>query len=350
MSGASGEDRAFKWDPGPHAISFESFGTESDPRRPTIVVSHPTAPFLRPLARREDWSEHLMGQTAHAYLVRLNSRLSTRGHREGLGLPPGWLDALDPSRPEGNFGWLPITPPLGNPVDLNGSRRAASHRLVRRRINDAKPDDETVILVAGDRWPDKGTWSSTGSGFGLRVVLHLRERNDDREISICGMTAHLPHKPYVMLYELSKELSQVVRSPAQVRSYLEGSASQIAEMLQLTHSDGPDGLIFDEFRYFRHMGSADDKSNIGLEVAGLGVSHLSADRETPYRFRARLREIDGNVVVESISRRPMVTGVRARVFEQDPASWRDPARPPNGDRDELWGSNSCYGRPRPFSH
>ena len=115
--------------------------------------------------------------------MRLNSRLAALGHREGLGLPSGWLDALDPSRPDGNFGWLPITPPLGKPVDLDGARRAASHRLVRCRINDATPYDETVILVAGDRWVDKGFWNSTGSGFGLRVENLRSVQRKSREPS-----------------------------------------------------------------------------------------------------------------------------------------------------------------------
>jgi hypothetical protein len=346
MSEASNGDGAFNWDPGPHAISFESFGGKSDPRRPIVVVSHPTAPFVRPC--EEDWSELLMGQTAHAYLVQLNSRITARGYSEGLGLPSGWLDALDPSRPGCDFGWLPITPALSRPVNVDAARRAASHYLVRRRINDGTPDaeseilvaDETVILVAGDRWIEKGIWNSTGSGFGLRVVLHLRDCNDRREITICGMTAHLPHTPYVMLYELAKESSHVVQSASGVRGFVEGAAPRIAETLQLAHSGGPDGLIFDEFRYFRHMESDNDKSHIGigLEVAGLGVSHLAADRETSYRFRARLRWIEGEIIAEPIMRRAMVTGVAVRVFEQDPASWRDPARPFGRGHDELWGS------------
>ena len=343
MNGAPSEDRAFNWDLGLHAISFESFGAATDPRRPTIVVSHPTAPFLRPLAGGEVWSEQLMGRTAHAYLVRLNSHLAKRGHSEGIGLPTGWLDALDPSRPGGNFGWLPIAPPLGKSVDDHAARRGVSHRLVRRRLDDGVPDDETVILVAGDRWHHNGTLNSTGSGFGLRVVLHLRESSDDRAISICAMTAHLPYTPYVMMDEVFKDSAQraaveFLIGPTDVRDFLERGAPQIAEMLHLAHSE-VDGLIFDEFRFFRHPRSADDKLEIGLEVAGLGASELSADQKTSYRFRARLRRKEGELVVESMTRRAMVTGVSARVFEQEPASWREPARPPSrGAHDALWGT------------
>lgn len=343
MSDTPSKDAIYNWSPSRHAISFETFGLANETRRPVIVVSHPTAPFNRPLTAGGALSDDLK-KVAHDYLVQLDKRLTEHG-RGGLGLPAGWLEALDPTKPAELFGWLPVRPPFTEGAGLDPSASIASHRLLRKRSGVGSQLDETVILIAGERLLDG---SPTRSGFGLRVVLHLRRHAGGGKISVNAMTAHLPHTPYLMLFELPKEPAfvaelEALMSPSKLQELLQGSAKDIAEAAQLDAGSTDrhqDGLVIDEYRFVRADNREEDESPIRLEVGGVGTSKL--DRETSYRFRARLKvrlrtmapiKLEMETIV---SRRALATAVNARVFEQDAASWREHPAQPVGEAQDLW--------------
>ena len=334
MAETSIDDAASNWTPSQYAIFFETFGTRTDPRRPTIIVSHPTAPFERRLAVGELWSQSLLVEVAHAYLVRLNERLTELGYKRGLGLPTGWLDALAPPGDEALFGWLPIQPAFADQGGPTASSASSSHRLQRKRSDRDLTVDQTVILIAGERLHFPEGWRSTRSGFGLRVVLHLRENDGLQSISIASMTAHLPFAPYATMLKLSADggLRSFLDQTASDRleNFTRLAAPSIAEAAQLVQSDvidDPSGLVFGTLRFLKSADlSVDEMPIFEVEIGGVGRSALPGDEDTSYRFRARVKA-DNPADVDILSRHALVAGATAdaRVFEQDPSCWRDPA-------------------------
>lgn len=336
MSDPLTDKAAHDWSPGPHSISLENFEGVSHVRRGAIVVTHPTAPFVRRLAAEEHLSEALLALVAHAYLVRLDARLDELG-RGGLGLPPTWLPALDPSAGNGRFNWLPVRPSLDETPGLDASSATASHNLQRRTTVPSSPKerDKTIVLVAGERLVDSnGVWRGTRSGFGLKVVLHVRRSNAGIALSISSMTAHLPQAPYRTMLDLPESKSagsplEVVMEMLgfeQMQRFTQTWTRNMAEAARLSvgSDDDGDGLVYDELRFFAFADADKDVERIGIELSGLGNSSLAGDRGTAYRFTVRLRPGEHEPLVEVVSRRALVAGVYARVFEQDPQSRRDP--------------------------
>ena len=97
------------------------------------------------------------------------------------------------TRGSGFFRWLPIGWPPEIPDDANAGDPFVSFR-VERKSDDGILIDQTVVLVASEWIPDH----YLGSGFGIRVVAHVRRQTSDNKyaIRITGMTASLPVGPY----------------------------------------------------------------------------------------------------------------------------------------------------------
>jgi hypothetical protein len=331
---------AHEWSPSSHAINFETFGSHDDVRRTTKVVSHPTAPFARALGADETLSEDLLIRTAHAYLVQLDATLSDQGRGE-IGLSSGWLEALNPSNNTARtsyFGWLSVTPSFGEKLESSPSA-TASRRLLRATAGIGSSNDETIILVAGERLRDSsGAWRSTGSGFGLRIVLHLRPRNGDSVLVATGLTAHLSNSPYILLSDLlmDKAVSSGFKSMFDkgaselILRTTQRAAREVAKAAQLWLSDG---LQTNELRFIKVKDPKGGESKVRIELSGVGVSSVQGDRETAYRVRARVNLAEP-YNVEILSRRALVAQARARVFEHEPASCPDTA--PAFSKENLW--------------
>jgi hypothetical protein len=201
-------------------------------------------------------------------------------------------------------------------------------------------------MVAGERLKDKAdTWRSTRSGFGVRVVINIKSRNGCDVLSISSMTAHLPQAPYVLLSDLpEKERTRLfiesLKGSAgfeQFERFAQSAAGGVAQATRLSHGNDGDGLLFDELRFFKFLVPDEGGEQIGIELSGLGNSKLLGDQATTYRFTVRLRVEDSKLAaVKVLSRSAVVAGVRACVFEQDPASWRDPAAPSRVPSGDLW--------------
>jgi hypothetical protein len=345
MSDPHSESAPSEWSPGFHAISLKKFESARDARRGIILVTHPTAPLEQRLHGEEAMSDDALARCAHNYLTRLDAHLSKPG-QSGLGLPPGWLAALDPLAPGSNFGWLPIRPSRDGKLRLASSGATASHRLLRATAGSGPPKDETVVLVAGERLKDSaGLWRSTQSGFGLKVVLHLRSRREGATLCVSSMVAHLPHAPYRMLFELTKDNSADLLLAIltdslgvdQIQRFTRSEAGLIADSARLSHVGERDGLVFDQVRFFAFHDPDEGRDQTGIEVSGLGSSKLVGDQETTYRFTVRLRPRKGkSPIAEVLSRREVLAQVDAQVFREDPASWRDPKAPTSALLENLW--------------
>jgi hypothetical protein len=199
MAVAGGTGDGPIWNPSKFALWSQRWGDSSN--APTsILLRHPTAPF--PTAPRivdtieaidDDYMQTLGAQYLDA--VRENPNIDPP-----IDLPPVQKSSLNVllERDSGFFRWLPIGWPSEQPNDPNAGDPFVSFR-VERRSPEGDLLDQTVILLASEWIPDQhlGPGHYLGSGFGIRVVAHVRQTTDHRyAIHITGMTASLPFGPY----------------------------------------------------------------------------------------------------------------------------------------------------------
>lgn len=343
--GSSNHDQdcsEYQWNPGRFAIAFDRFEHPSGQGRTSIVASHPTAPFVPAISAAWPWTDEILQGGAYRYLGALNSALETRGDPAGLGLPAGWLEALDPDHPNEFFGWLPIEPPSDAARDEKESGKSLSSlRLLRDLPADEGSDNEqdtTIILVAGEKLPDGKGGHPTNSDFGLRVVMHLARDGEGTRASIGAMTAYLPYAPYATLLEIQpqgvdqQELAQMRQKLRDLKldfrtltRLVKRNNVEIARQAQLLYEKQNQGLLNDKLRF---LPVADE---VWVEVSGLGNGALGSDADSaPYSYTVRLPFHRGaGKSLQLVSKHPMTADAggpapgMARVFEQDPSSWRD---------------------------
>lgn len=355
------------WSPSRHALAFDRFDHPSDGGRGSIVVSHPGDPFTGTIDPDVTDLEEKLRRVAHAYLVALNKRLLDFGRDEGLGLPDGWLEALDPNRLSlGLFGWLPIDPPFSNPGELDElGLQLSSHRLLRKRqvAIEAKGDkgsntgeDTSVVLVGAETVPSSTGPRPINSDFGLQVFIHFRD-DDMRRFAITSMTANLPYGRYSTwlglvcgagsaAFNATQSLFSMMRtatkkfgqsptkhvpegedtpSEAPVFEFLGavigGQSEKIAALYQLEPE-----VSYDRLRLIRLDVAGNDEGIFEFEVSGKGIGAERRDIfKTPYRFAVTIT-IDLlakaiTPIVKPVLKSVLVTN--AAVFEQDPPSSRD---------------------------
>jgi hypothetical protein len=165
------------WNPSRFALWSQRWGDPNNDNQTyptTVLLRHPTAPFT--VTKAGAVSEHDLKKTAHAYLTAANSSNLVN---PSLNLPQEWLDALDPDHPGGDpsFGWLPFTSPTTD-------SKALLSFWARRTNGPRRNADSIVILLASQ---------SSGPGFGIRVVAHVRKLSRSQsQVSISGMSASIP--------------------------------------------------------------------------------------------------------------------------------------------------------------
>ena len=188
-SGASGGGQ-LGWNPSTFSIWGQRSGDPNNSNQAfptTLLLRHPTAPFLGTASA--DNLEHDLQKIAHRYLATA-TKLRVVG--SSLGLPPGWLHALDPDQPDYPdqwFRWLP----LGWPTTDKKLNSLVSFAAERTNASDGTSDLMVIMLAS----------QPTGSGYGVRVVAHVRKpkaqpkskSGSKLQISISGMSACLPVGP-----------------------------------------------------------------------------------------------------------------------------------------------------------
>ena len=189
-----------EWHPGKYALWSERWGDAAN--APTsILLRHPTAPFLATVPVIDDSN---MQRVGNEYLeaVARNGDIDPPIH-----LPPVFTtDSKDffKRRGSGFIRWLPLGWPPAKPDYDDAGNPFVSFRVERKSRTTVV--DQTVILVASEWIPDKlkPPGHFLGSGFGIRVVAHVRPTNGEYEIRITGMTASLPFGPYstVQVFDL----------------------------------------------------------------------------------------------------------------------------------------------------
>lgn len=179
------------WNPGKFSLWSQGWGDLND-ALVSISLRHPTAPFPTAPLIVDTIDDDGMQKLANQYLDAVNKNPNIY---RPIDLPPVQLttstDLL--TRGSGFFRWLPIGWPPENPDGANAGDPFVSFR-VERKSDHGILIDQTVVLVASEWIPDH----YLGSGFGIRVVAHVRRRTPDNKyaIRITGLTASLPVGPY----------------------------------------------------------------------------------------------------------------------------------------------------------
>ena len=223
----------------------------------------------------------------------------------------------------------------------------------------------TFVLVGAETLADAGGVRPTNSDFGLQVFMHLRA---DGEIAITSMTANLPFAHYATAIELLVErsaafsiaLSWLAVPPpsdpgvppsnqddkgepddAGIRAFFDferfseivlAKDAEIATLYQLRPN-----LIYDRLRFTRPRLEGENPPVFEIEVSGKGIGISKRDAfTTPYRFTVTLSAL-AERAVGPVAKSVLVTDAaagHARIFEQDPPSWRD--------IDDLHAALDCY--------
>jgi len=199
---AGGTPAASSWSPSKFALWSERWG-DSTNSPICILLRHPTAPFMGIVDAIDDTLDTQMQALGQDYLTAV---ANNHDIDPPIKLPPVRSsisnDLLDSS--SGFFRWLPLRwPPPANPEDIEDIN--AGDPFVSFRVERTSPGgglvDQTVILLASEWIPDpnpdrKKPGHYLGSGFGIRVVAHVRPTGGKFEVRITGLTASLPYGPY----------------------------------------------------------------------------------------------------------------------------------------------------------
>jgi hypothetical protein len=305
-------------------------------------VLHGASPFVDEIGGGGALDDAALGSFAHAYLEALNEVLKRYGG-SGLGLPDGWLDALDPDLAGQSplpLRWLDIWPPLTDDgIDGDRPPRLASW-LLDRHAEPGEPDrlaSATVIMVAADEIPTAKMPHILGLDFGLRVPVTVTGRDGGGyTATIRSMTAELPYRPYRSLTEviaIRREAKVVPVDPVasyldQLDSSISANDSTLAERLQLTN------LVYDDLRLrWRDVDNVPEFEGVELLGKGIGLHHA-----LPHAFAVDLVPGPlGDEEVELVQAGASKHLLASHAHEHGMADIFDPEPPTPGDAGECDG-------------
>lgn len=346
------------WEPSEHAVSFERFRHPTDNGPETILVSHPTAPFVTEFeipsfdkledALRRVEVEGSLREVAFGYLQALKV-FDPLAKDDSSFLPQNWEDAVNPNKAfpgDDFFGWLPIVWPRdGDGKKSNALQASRVIRRGKRPKESGAADAITIILVAGETLPSDTGAIATNSGFGLQVIMNVVEFEGRLRVSISTMTGYLPYASYATLIDqpvgAEAPLFQLIGPRedrpeellfARMKSAFVRKQLAVAKRASL---DKEAGIAVNRLRFLFRAGGG--KGSVLLEIGGIGRRAFSTDQSsTAHGVTARF-PVFGNVdgsdsSIELIRNVPLVTNAsapgHARVFREDPVSNReDPFRP-----------------------
>jgi hypothetical protein len=299
-----------KWVPGPFAIERDA-AHDPEYREPASVAArHPTAPFVRHLDLRGDTPAALQG-FALEYLRQVKPRVLGLLDEGRKAVFETWLTALDPrssSHPDPRFGWLPLVSPA----------EGFSHPMVSYRF--ARRDETTLVLLASERvGVEPRSQEFLGSGFGLRVVGHLRKMEGPApylELRISGLTASFPFGSAGTYGTMGLDPGVLTRKL--LGEKLAEKAEAIKTRLDLWRP------VFTRMRLH-----GDLAKTIRFELHGSSFDYASEGSSASHRGRGTLpfafyvkgaMAKDGRITELAMLERVPLVAYAARAFLQDPAS------------------------------
>lgn len=302
------------WTPSKYALSTHRWGNPGDKSPVAVLLDHPTTPYPdRPMIV-DQIDDQTLRQLAYDYLRQAHQLTDI-----DLGLPPMWLDQLNPATPcvDHTFGWLPIRE-MSDYSDSRESSAADNDRHAKlvdplasfrvARETDSKLADEAVILLASE-WSD-GTY--LGSEFGLRVVASVQPAPDGKlAVSIIGMSASVPFGPY-LTDGISTETCRKAFALIKDKELKATVKAEIAHQLHLQ----PESV------YIRGVRIAEVGGAVQVERRCTGVSKTAGGgaKAKPYSFVFLGTPDRAGVLVSKTTLVADATPGFAHVFPLDPAS------------------------------
>ncbi len=315
------EDAQLGWHPSKFALWSQRW---SNPNETTILLRHPTAPFVGRLDQIDDAG---MQKIAYLYLVAANNPAVAD---PPLGFPKQLLDSLKPGQKSSKasipiFSWLPI----GWPTQHQQVSSFVSFEALRGGSAQIDPD-RIVIMLAAQQLSVFGLKLNVnvGFGYGIRVVAHARKHGRKYQIRITGMSATLP-----IGLSLPKTLIQELSTRAKAVSFLR----PLIDMQAKNAMAATFGLKGDSFaiRGLRFAETADESNGLRVEYYATGKTKGSQN-PTPYSFvfSQTLRRESNDTLnpgpLALVSKVELVADAwqpipgHALVFPRDPASQPDP--------------------------
>jgi hypothetical protein len=144
----------------------------------TVLLRHPTTPFMG--TGNLSSFESDMKKVAHDYLVAANGNPLIDPRLE---IPSEWVDALAPGQSDPSFGWLSF------PTRTTQQRVSPLVSFVALRTNASDDSSDLIVIMMASQLLAS---HPTGTGFGIRVVAHVRKSGLQFEVRISGMSASLP--------------------------------------------------------------------------------------------------------------------------------------------------------------
>ncbi len=319
----------FGREPGPeHAwLRFQTLNVGD---RRAVVAAHVQVPYVVDVGGAVSSLDQIAPFVAHNYLTRLNTYLKCK-NGIGLGVPPSWLEALDPSKAAhfGTIRWLPIWPSPGG-GNLDAKPRLASWNLSRTDDHELPAQ---IMMVAAEVYADDGTVLSYDVGVTVPMtVVDLDEGR--RQLIVRSVNIELPRVGQRSFTEIAAAVDPEYQ-PAFfffAETALTGAMRSEALLGNIALSSGvkADTLAIDELRFTadwrpsnrtvlfvgKALGSPpSNRSNVSHEV----VSEIIFPQKDQFKPG----------VVET-KRSPLVTHAApgdAEVFRRTPPGWFDDAAP-----------------------
>lgn len=317
---ARGPRNSAEWHPSKYALWSERWGDAAN--TPTsILLRHPTAPFLRTVPAIDNSN---MQDVGNEYIEAV---AKNRDIDPPIDLPPVFTTNSEEffKRGSGFIRWLPLGWPPANPDDHDAGNPFVSFR-VERKSRAGEVVDQTVIFVASEWIPDpssdlKPPGHFLGSGFGIRVVAHVRPTNGGYEVRITGMTASLPFGPYstVKVFNLvEKNEFAPIFNPDKLFQV----KTQISEQLGLKNQS----VSIRGVRIATASdGTLDGTPRVQWQATSKPEPEGGRTRATPYSFVFSGTPTEAGALVSKVELvADAVTPGHAWVFPLDPASQEPP--------------------------
>ncbi len=330
VNGNNQSENAGDWNPSEYGVAFESFEPPAGRARPSRIARHGSWPFVHEIPQSDD-PDLALRNIGYAYLFALDQFLRHNGRKNGIGLPNGWLNALDPKGPAAKSNvrlrWLNVWPSFGSAGGdgkVPTPPRLASWRLLHSQKNKQTKWNGTVVLTAAETL-GSAMVQSDGNPFlinrdiGIRIPVSIQWHEDVVRLTIRSMTAELPFAPYYSSTELEAEF---------------GALGDFGTLDYFIDQIGTLNTDVNELEDIRIKWKTNDAGATvdAFEIRGKGPGSQSSDgqplsNEITDTFSSNL-SAQGVRLFDKVGSKKRVLSVNASAgqamdFRQDPSSWRD---------------------------
>ncbi len=280
----------------------------------SLIASHRTNPFLYKLEGRSGDGSAELHDIAHDYLDTLGELVGDE--HLGGNVRRRAQDEAEEGGLDGRFDWLPL-----QAERERGELGAFVSRLLRPReeTGEEAGEEATAVVVAGEAVRFDGDYMPLNSGFGRRVIMHLRKGRDGGwTAAVTGLAAH-DRRHEVAWFERAAE---VFGDGAGLLDLGPQVFKAAGEQLGL---EVPAGTLWWRLKPVPSGEAYGEHPRLIWTAEGLDRLSRKLPR-VPYSFDADFivgSDSEGPTVeLLAATRQPLASHASGRRFRQDPASWR----------------------------